>query len=205
MTLTAARPIGGPVGRPVGRPPVTSHGEIEQIAFELFERFGFAQTTTEQIADAVGIGRRTLFRYFPTKNDIAWGRFSDGLAELRDQLAATDPGTPLSAAITDAVVLFNAFDETQLTQHVRRMRMILQTPELQAHATLKYAQWRAVIAEFVARRLNISITSPQPTIAGHAALAMALAAYEQWLLDPTASLPGLIRTASGDLRRLWTT
>ncbi len=191
--------------RSAGRPPVTSHGEIEQIAFELFDRFGFAQTTTEQIADAVGIGRRTLFRYFPTKNDIPWGRFSDSLAELRAQLAATDPDIPLSAAITDAVVKFNAFDEAQITQHVRRMRMILQTPELQAHATLKYAQWRSVIAEFVARRLNVQINSPQPTIAGHAALAMALAAYEQWLLDPTAALPDLIRTASGDLRRLWTT
>lgn len=197
--------VAGLAVRSAGRPPATSHGEIERIAFALFERFGFAQTTTDQIADAVGIGRRTLFRYFPTKNDIPWGQFSANLADLRAQLAATDPDIPLSEAITEAVVQFNAIDESQMPQHVRRMRLILQTPELQAHATLKYAQWRSVIAEFVARRLNVPITSPQPTIAGHSALAMALAAYEQWLMDPTANVPGLIRTASEDLRRLWRT
>ena len=55
----------GPARRSArGRPEVTTHAEIEQAAFMLFAQRGYAQTTLEAIAAEVGIGRRTLFRYF---------------------------------------------------------------------------------------------------------------------------------------------
>jgi AcrR family transcriptional regulator len=66
-----------------GRPPATSHAEIEAAAFALFAQKGFDATTMEDIATAVGVGRRTLFRYFPSKNDIPWGQFDDSLEHLR--------------------------------------------------------------------------------------------------------------------------
>jgi AcrR family transcriptional regulator len=43
---------------------------IVDAAMKLFTKRGFAVTTVEDIAAAAGIGRRTLFRYFPTKQDI---------------------------------------------------------------------------------------------------------------------------------------
>ena len=39
-------------------------------AFELFDRQGFEGTTVDDIAAAAGIGRRTFFRYFASKNDV---------------------------------------------------------------------------------------------------------------------------------------
>ena len=48
--------------------------ELEHVAFELFDRQGFEGTTIDDIAGAqAGIGRRTFFRYFPSKNDVPWG------------------------------------------------------------------------------------------------------------------------------------
>src|SRR4051812_46013561 len=58
-----------------GRPEATSHAEIEQAAFRLFGVRGFDGTTLNDIAAAVGVSRRTLFRYFRSKNDIPWGQF----------------------------------------------------------------------------------------------------------------------------------
>src|SRR5262245_3567476 len=60
----------------IGRPVVTSHAAIEEAAFRLFGERGFEGTTLDAIAREVGIGRRTLFRYFASKNDIPWGQFA---------------------------------------------------------------------------------------------------------------------------------
>src|SRR6478752_5661725 len=66
-----------------GRPEATSHAEIEQAAFRLFAERGFDGTTLGDIAAAVGVSRRTLFRYYPSKNDIPWGQFDRTLESFR--------------------------------------------------------------------------------------------------------------------------
>lgn len=43
---------------------------IVDVAMKLFGEHGFRATTVDDIATAAGIGRRTFFRYFPTKEDI---------------------------------------------------------------------------------------------------------------------------------------
>lgn len=75
----------------LGRPLATTHAEIESAAFRLFAEHGFEQTTLEAIATEVGVGRRTLFRYYASKNDIPWGRFDRTLVHFRELLAAQPP------------------------------------------------------------------------------------------------------------------
>lgn len=43
---------------------------IAETALDLFQRQGYADTTIDQIAAAAGVGRRTIFRHFPTKEAI---------------------------------------------------------------------------------------------------------------------------------------
>jgi len=71
----------------LGRPPATSHAEIERAAFRLFAQRGFDGTTLDAIAGEVGISRRTLLRYYDSKNDIPWGRFAETLDGFRATLA----------------------------------------------------------------------------------------------------------------------
>jgi hypothetical protein len=52
-----------PQSKPVtrGRPPSTTAEEVSAVALDLFARDGFEETTTDDVAAAIGVGRRTVF------------------------------------------------------------------------------------------------------------------------------------------------
>ena len=191
-------------GRAIGRPTATSRAAIEEKSFALFEERGFEATTLDDIAVAVGVGRRTLFRYYASKNDIVWGQFDESLHGFADYLAAIPSQTPLPQAIRDAVVAFNSFDDPTLEQHRRRMHLILDTPALVAHSELRYAEWRAVLADYVAGRLGLQPDDLVPMLAGRMAMAVTLSAYARWLADENADLVELLRQAAEALPPLVT-
>ncbi|MFV2178354.1 mycofactocin system transcriptional regulator [Actinomadura sp. LOL_016] len=165
----------------MGRPRVTSRPALERLAFELFARQGFDETTVDDIAAAAGIGRRTFFRYFASKNDLVWGDFDEQLRRLRTLLDEAAPEAPLMDAVRRAVVEFNRFDPREVPWHRQRMELILTVPTLQADATLRYASWRRIIAEFTARRTGLPASAMAPRLAGSVILAAAVTAYELWL------------------------
>jgi mycofactocin system transcriptional regulator len=175
-----------------GRPPVTTAAELERVALGLFTRRGFAATTVEDIAAAAGISRRTFFRYYASKKDVVWGDFDQGLRHMADVLRGTGDGVPLQDAVRSAVISFNALSPAAVPAHRQRMALILHVPELQAHSTLRYAAWRAVVAEFAAGRLGRSVDDLVPQLFGHVALAAALAAYAEWLRKEDADLGQLL-------------
>jgi mycofactocin system transcriptional regulator len=184
-----------------GRPEVTSHAAIEQAAFRLFAERGFDATTLDAIAAEVAVGRRTLFRYYVSKNDIPWGQFDRTLDGFRHILAAMPDDIPLHEAVHRAVLAFNDFPEDAEPPHRERMRLILQTPTLQAHSVLRYAEWRAVIAEYVGGRLGLEPDGLVPRTVGQVSLALTLTAYEQWLESPAQSLRELLDATMAALVR----
>lgn len=185
-------------GRP-GRRRVTSRLELEHIAFGLFADMGFGQTTVDDIAAAAGIGRRTFFRYFASKNDIPWGMFEAELGRMRARLGACSPEVPLMAALREALVDFNRVEPEQIPWHRRRMALILRVPALLAHSTLRFSAWRDVVAEFVAERTGQRPDALAPQTVAHAVLGVAIAAYEQWLDDENADLAVLLDSAMREL------
>lgn len=178
-----------------GRPEATSHAEIEEAAFRLFAERGFDATTLDAIAAEVGVGRRTLFRYYASKNDIPWGQFDRTLDGFRQILAAMPTDLALHEGVHRGVLAFNEFPADAQPPHRERMRLILETPTLQAHSVLRYAEWRGVIADYVAGRLRLEADDMVPRTAGHVSLALALSAYEEWLASPEASLRDLLDAA----------
>ena len=76
---------------------------------------------------------------------------------MRGWLAACPPQWPLMDAIRLAIVNFNKVPPEDERWHRRRMQLILERCQvLQAHSTLRYAEWRQVIADFVAERTGQS-------------------------------------------------
>ncbi|MGW0037652.1 mycofactocin system transcriptional regulator [Gordonia sp. NPDC003376] len=159
----------------------------------MFTASGFEETSVDDIADAVGIARRTLFRYFPSKNAIPWGDFDSHLGELRAMLDEIPEDLPIAEALTRALTAFNRVPADTIGHHRRRMGLLLGVPTLQAHSMLMYADWRQVIAEFCAHRLGVPETDHLPQTIGWMSLGTALAAYEHWLAAPESDLDELIR------------
>ncbi len=65
--------------------------EIFGTSVQLFLRNGFQETSMREIAEEAGIGKSTLYDYFPTKDDIlAWGVEDElvDLATTAQQIAA---------------------------------------------------------------------------------------------------------------------
>lgn len=179
----------------VGRQPSTSRSELAHVALALFVEHGFDETTVDDIARAVGVGRRTVFRYFPSKNDLAWGDFDELLVSMRAFLAVVPVEVPIIDALRSAVIEFNHIPEEEVLFHRRRMRLLLTVPTLQAHSALRYADWRQVVAEFVATRLGVRSDSLEPQAMAWALLGVSISAYEQWLAHDGTSLTQLLGSA----------
>ncbi|WP_326548971.1 mycofactocin system transcriptional regulator [Mycolicibacterium sp. ND9-15] len=178
----------GPDQHRVGRRRSTTWDHISNVAIDLFAARGFEDVSVEDVAAAAGIARRTLFRYYPSKNALPWGDFDAHLAHMRDLLADVDPEVPIGAALRTALLAFNTFDAAETARHRRRMRVILETAALQAYSMTMYAGWRGVVAAFVAKRLKAKASDLVPQTVAWTMLGAALSAYEHWLADESVPL-----------------
>jgi mycofactocin system transcriptional regulator len=169
------------------------------VAFHLFADRGFDETSIDDIAAAAGIARRTFFRYYGSKTDLVWGDFEGELDRLRAWLDRVSPGVPLMEAVRDAVLEFNRVPPEHMAQHRQRMALILGVPTLLANSTLRFAQWRAVIAQFASRRLGLQPDELLPKVIGYSALGATLAGYEEWLRGDGRSLASLLDEALSEL------
>jgi mycofactocin system transcriptional regulator len=172
----------------LGRRRSTTRDHITDVAVDLFTARGFDEVSVDDVAQAAGIARRTLFRYYASKNAIPWGDFDAHLDRLRTLLDEVEPQVPIGAALRAALLDFNTFGDRETAHHRRRMRVILQTAALQAYSMTMYAGWRDVVAGFVAQRSGAKPGDLIPQTVAWTMLGVALSAYEYWLADESVSL-----------------
>jgi AcrR family transcriptional regulator len=77
---------------------------LERAAAHLFEENGFAATTVRDIAAAAGVGERTFFRYFPSKEDLVLQQARDLIPGLMDGVRRRPAGEPELTALCEVIV-----------------------------------------------------------------------------------------------------
>ena len=189
MTSTGTAPAG------------SARARVERAALDLFTLRGFENVTSDEVADSAGISRRTFFRYFATKADAVWGDFAGHVARLEELLTATDPGTPVLAAVCAAYVEVNDYPPSELPLLRERMQLILGEPALLAHSQLRYAEIDRVVAEYVARRTGDAPADLVPRLVGASTRAAAMTAFAVWLTDDPAPLREHLNQAFDELTR----
>ena len=73
--------------------------EIADQAMHLFAARGFDHVTVTEVAAAAGVSDKTVFNYFPTKEDLFFDEVPERQAALVDAIRDRDPGESVLAAL----------------------------------------------------------------------------------------------------------
>jgi mycofactocin system transcriptional regulator len=163
-----------------GRRPATTRQDVARAALELFARQGYDDTSIDEIAAAVGVSRRTFFRYYDSKPEVVWGEFDAELVRLRTRLEAAPRDQPVIDVLRRAVMDTNRFGPRELEELRIRIGLTSTVPTLVAHSAVRYAEWCDVVAGFVAVRIGGSPDDLGPQTVARAALGVATAAFVHW-------------------------
>src|SRR5919202_2795175 len=66
---------------------------IAATARRLFAERGFDAVTVAEVAAAAAVSEKTVFNYFPTKEDLAFAGREEGIAQFVTAIAERPPGT----------------------------------------------------------------------------------------------------------------
>jgi len=143
-----------PAPRRRGRPADVDPERVALLALRHFDEHGYEQTTMDDIARLAGIGRRTLFRYFPSKPALVWGGIEPVVGRMHDVLDAAGDDEPLrdvlARAVTDSLTLSPEAEEATR----RRMALMGTHPALVGFGLTAMAANRGILVDFLARRLG---------------------------------------------------
>ncbi len=162
-----------------------THAAISEAAITLFLEHGFNQVSVAQVAEAAEVSKRTLFAYFPAKEDLVVHRLADHETESARVVRARPPRTTPLTALREH--FFKGLRErdpiTGLNDHPQILeltRMILDTPSLVA----RMERFKAGAERALAEALRETADTPELT----ARLAAVQIVAVQWSLaqDNTA-------------------
>jgi AcrR family transcriptional regulator len=124
------------------RKKARTHQAISEVAIALFLDRGYDAVSVAEIAAAAEVSKRTLFAYFPSKDELVLHRFADHQDEparvVRDRPTGTAPLDALQAHLTSALARRDPI--SGLCDHpavVAFYRLVTGTPALAA-AVVRY-------------------------------------------------------------------
>jgi AcrR family transcriptional regulator len=167
---------------------------IQSHAIRLFVAAGYDATTVNDVAAAAGVSAMTVYRHFPTKEDLV---LYDEYDPLTAAAVAAQPAGPLAVRIGRALEETAAFGSSQEKAFLlARLRLMISVPALRArHLDSQYATQAAIVSALCG-------SSPDPEeefrvrATASACLGAAHVALIRWAeSDGEADLPALIRQA----------
>ncbi|WP_345593453.1 TetR family transcriptional regulator [Streptomyces marokkonensis] len=140
-------------------------------ALELFTERGYEETTVDDIAETADVSQRTFFRYFASKEEVAF--FVSRLAEAHfvDAVRRRPPGeAPLDSLRQALVESWSTIGEAverlvPLELHMRFYRVIESTPALLAAHLRRATELEEEIALVIADREHLDVEAdPRPRV-----------------------------------------
>ena len=185
-----------------GRPHTTDTGAIALVAVRLFLERGFDNVTMADVAEAAGVGRSTLLRYFPSKGSLLWYQHDLHDAEFRQAMVDTPAGVPLADAVFDAYRRFMDRHSHELALAKTINAVIATQPASSTGKWDAFAEWAGFIAEFAAERLG-----GDPADAANRQIGLVLwsaiwSAVETWAVSDEPALTSYLSRARTTLRTL---
>ncbi|MEV7690899.1 TetR family transcriptional regulator [Streptomyces bungoensis] len=136
---------------PAAKPPMRD--ALVAAAFQLFLERGYEQTTVDDIVALAGVGRRSFFRYFPSKEDVVFPDHERCLADMTAFLAASGEEDEPVRRVCDAARLVLRMYAENPAFSVQRYRLTKQVPGLRAYELSVVWRYERALAEYLRTRL----------------------------------------------------
>ncbi|MFC8277664.1 TetR family transcriptional regulator [Streptomyces sp. NPDC057271] len=121
-------------------------------AFQLFLERGYEQTTVDDIVALAGVGRRSFFRYFPSKEDVVFPDHEQSLADMTAFLAASaDTDDPL-VRVCDATRLVMRMYAENPTFSVQRYRLTREVTGLRTYELSVVWRYEKTLGDYLRTR-----------------------------------------------------
>lgn len=153
---------------------------IAAVALRLFARDGYDAVTVADVAREAQVAPRTLFRYFPTKDELLFGEDQAIIALVGDAITREKPGDPRADLLT-AAEAWAAWCTPRREQLVARDAVLRATPALRGRELAKQAEMRAALAALLAQRLGHRPDDLVPAVWAAHGLACLDAATTRWV------------------------
>jgi AcrR family transcriptional regulator len=144
----------------VGRPPDAQlperrRTEILDAATAAFSKHGFAAADVQEIADQTGVGKGTVYRYFPNKEGLFLAAVDHGMRNLKtavDAAVATakEPLKRIAQGVRAYLTFFDAHPEiVELLIQERAHFRDRKTPTYFVHREANMGPWQDLFRELI--------------------------------------------------------
>jgi AcrR family transcriptional regulator len=169
---------------------------ISDTARRLFFERGFEAVTVAEVAREAQVAEKTVFNYFPTKEDLFYGRLEAFEEELLDSIRERKRGESVVAAFREFVMqqrgALQNENEAEATKQLRDInRVITESPALLAREREVFDRYTNSLADLLAKETGSRKGAIEPRVVASA------------LIDVHRLLIGYVRerTLAGDSAR----
>jgi AcrR family transcriptional regulator len=139
---------------------------ILDTAGRMFAERGYDNVTVAEIADAVNIAAKTVFVYFPTKDDLVFHGEDEMSRKLVEQVRGRKPGeTPLDAI---GALMRNEMSGpgARTVNALESLRATVgDSAVLQSRMRLMWERFELALAQELAEETGVDAHAPQPRVA----------------------------------------
>jgi AcrR family transcriptional regulator len=138
---------------------------IAKAAMELFQAHGFDDVTVADVARAADVSEKTVFNYFPSKEDLVLHRGEERLAALIEAIRAR----PVGASIVEpfrrwALEAIEHMEHEPVESFVAVPRLVRQSPTLRDRLFLYWEQEASALAPVIAQEAGRSEDDLEPWV-----------------------------------------
>jgi AcrR family transcriptional regulator len=165
--------------------------DLVAAAVALFTEQGYDETTIDDIATAAGVGRRTFFRYFRSKEDGISPDHETGLARVAEVFTTAHPREPTASLVLRAgETVFELYtDDPPLS--VRRFALTHRVPVLRDRESAGVDHYRRLFTRHLRKRMDDDLRA---AVAAAGVVAAHNVALREWLAagGSPAGIPALL-------------
>src|ERR1043166_5083319 len=128
--------------------------EIADKAMALFAKRGFDKVTVAEVAESAGVSEKTVFNYFPTKEDLFYDEVPQRSAAMVEAVRNRRPGESIAAAL-ERLQSRNC-DRLRSPGFATFARIIEEAPALQAKELEIMARYTDALTGAIGKELGVN-------------------------------------------------